>query len=194
LDGLAEKSGAKAKIEWCGGNILSINAEMKAAFDTMAVSWTNNEKDYAIRERLTALIGLEKDSVIADIGCGKGVMLLHLLNTMPHRIYAVDISSEMIKRARELFADRRISFVNDDILTASLPMLDAAVIFNAYPHFIHKEALAKKLALHVKRGGCAVIAHSRSRHRINSLHKNANLDRLSVPLKAADIEAETFLP
>jgi len=132
-------------------------------------------------------------SVIADIGCGKGVMFEHLLQTNPAKIIAVDISGEMLRLAKDLFSDSRIEYVNDDFLDASLPMLDAAVIFNAYPHFLDKAALAKKLAQTIKRNGTVIIAHSRGKSKINGVHHGESVSRLSVPLESGEIEASKFL-
>ncbi len=175
-------------------NGVASNAEMKAAFDRLASAWTNSEKDDAVREEITGMIGPRRNSVIADIGCGKGVMLGHLLKTHPSRIYAVDISGEMIRCARELHRDMRITFVNDDILNASLPLLDAAVIFNAYPHLTDKRALTEKLSGVVRRGGCVVIAHSHGRKKINGVHERKRMEAISVPLRPAQVEAMEFAP
>lgn len=170
------------------------NKEMKDFFDNLAPVWEINEEEYGIRERLIDMIDLKKGSLIADIGCGKGVMFGHLLKTEPRKIIAVDISSEMLKYAKESFSDERITCINEDVLTASLPVLDAALIFNSYPHFIDKRALAKKLAEHIRPDGCIVIAHSCSKKQINGRHKEGSAVKLSVPLRSAQEEAQEFLP
>lgn len=175
-------------------NGVASNAEMKAAFDRLASAWTNSEKDVAIQEEITGMIGLRRNSVIADIGCGKGVMLAHLLKTHPSRVYAVDISGEMVRCARELHRDMCITFVNNDILNASLPLLDAAVIFNAYPHLTDKHALAEKLSEVVRPGGCVVIAHSHGRKKINGVYERKRMEAVSTPLRPARVEAMEFEP
>lgn len=140
------------------------------------------------------LVGLSEGCVIADIGCGKGILLSHLLKTNPKEIIAVDISSEMIKEAKQLYHNPRIIFLNEDVLTAPLPMLDAAILFNSYPHFLNRPALLHKLAAHVRQGGILVIAHSLSKEQINEVHQRKNLEWMSITLKPAQVESEFFHP
>lgn len=45
-------------------------------------------------------MGLRRNSVIADIGCGTGVMFEHLLKTEPLGIIAVDISRHMDRKGQ----------------------------------------------------------------------------------------------
>lgn len=140
------------------------------------------------------LVGLSEGSVIADIGCGKGILLSHLLKTNPKEIIEIDLSSEMIKEAKQLYHDPRITFLNEDVLTAPLPMLDVAILFNSYPHFQNRPALLQKLATHVRQGGILVIAHSLSKEQINEVHQRKNLEWMSIPLRPAKTEAEFFRP
>ena len=166
--------------------------EMAAFFDKLAPDWGNDPDGYELRETLTSMMGLAPGGVIADVGCGKGVMFPHLLNTGPAKLVAVDVSGEMLRLAGELFSDARIEYVNGDFLDAPLPPLDAAVIFNAYPHFTDKAALAAKLAQAVKPNGTAVIAHSMGREALNAHHTGQRVSKLSVPLEQAEVEAGRF--
>ncbi len=171
-----------------------MNNEMAAFFDSLAPQWENDPAESGVRERLVAMMKLPPGGVAADIGCGKGVMLEHLLATGPTAIIAVDISDEMLKAARELCGDSRVTFCHGDFLQAALPVLDAAVLFNAYPHFLDKPALAAKLARAVRPGGIAVIAHSHGRAWINGLHRSGGAAALSVALEDARTEAGRFAP
>ncbi len=171
-----------------------MNNETAAYFDSIAPQWDNSPAERGIRQRLTALMRLSPGGVTADIGCGKGVMLEHLLATEPAGIFAVDISGKMLEAARALCGDRRVTFYHGDFLEATLPMLDAAVIFNAYPHFTDKPALAAKLARAVKPGGVAIIAHSHGRAWINGLHRGGEVSKLSAALGEAQAEAARFAP
>ena len=165
---------------------------MASFFDKLAPDWDNAPSEYDTREKLTSLMGLPSGSIIADIGCGKGVMIEHLLKTNPQEIFAVDISSEMIRYAKVLFDDRRVHFVNDDFYDVSFSTLDAVVFFNSYPHFMEKEKLVAKLADIIKKGGILVIAHSLSRAEINGMHDGDSVSKLSIPLENAEIEAGRF--
>jgi len=169
-----------------------MNKDMAAFFDELAPRWDNSPSKFETREKLTSLMGLSNNSVIADIGCGKGVMFEHLLKTNPEKIIAVDISGEMIRFAEELFNGNRIEYVHGDFLDVRLPMLDAAIFFNSYPHFIDKDSLIDKLAQVLKRGGTMIIAHSLSRLEINGMHKSDGASKLFVPLENAEDEAKKF--
>jgi demethylmenaquinone methyltransferase/2-methoxy-6-polyprenyl-1,4-benzoquinol methylase len=98
----------------------------------------------------------------------------------------------MIRLAKEVFNNDRIEYVNGDLFDVPLPGLDAAVIFNSYPHFLDKEGLADKLAQAIKTGGMLVIAHSFSKAKINGTHSGESVSKLSVPLESAGAEAEKF--
>jgi SAM-dependent methyltransferase len=167
---------------------------MKDYFDRRAASWETSAVELRLLKTITDMIALKEHSVIADIGCGRGVMLPSLLGMNPSRIYAVDMSGEMIKYAKQSFSDKRITFINGDALGTPFPTLDCALLFNAYPHFTDKKALAEKLAGHVRGAGCVVIAHSRGREHINRIHDMSGAAHISVALRPAEEEAKEFLP
>jgi len=167
---------------------------MAEYFDDLAPKWGSNPSGYETREKLVSMMNLPPDSVIADIGCGKGVMFEHLLKAGPSRIIAVDISGGMINSAMNAFNDGRIEYVNEDFISAHLPMVDAAVIFNAYPHFLDKAALVGKLARIIKRNGVLLIAHGSGRSKVNGIHRETAASALSAPLEDAWAEAERFRP
>jgi demethylmenaquinone methyltransferase/2-methoxy-6-polyprenyl-1,4-benzoquinol methylase len=161
-------------------------------FDGLAPKWENNPKEYNTRERIISMSLIRPNSIIADIGCGTGVMFEHILKTNPKKLYATDISGKMIQLAKNGNSDNRIEYMNGDLLKMSLPILDAAIIFNAYPHFMDKVALAKKLAQIIKKNGTAIIAHSVSKEKINAVHDGEMVSKVSVPLEDAKVEAAKF--
>ena len=165
---------------------------MEEFFDAMAEQWDNDPENYDKREKITAMMGLPPDSIIADIGCGMGVMLPHLLKTNPKQIIAMDVSSQMLRLARELHDDARIEYIHGDFLTATLPPLDVVVMFNAYPHFLNKEVLALKLSQVLKKNGIFIIAHSMNRETLNNLHSGEAVSKVSTCLEPAEVEAGKF--
>jgi len=169
-----------------------MSKEMVDFFNQLAPGWDNDPSEYEIREKLVSLMDLSPNSLIGDIGCGKGVMFEHLLKTDPAGIIAVDVAGEMIRLAKELFQDSRITYVNDDFMDVGLPMLDAVVFFNSYPHFLDKEGLANKLAQVLVKDGKMIIAHSRGKAEVNGMHKSDRAMRISIPLENAEEEAKKF--
>jgi len=166
--------------------------EMAAFFDKLAPDWDNALLKNKAREKLTSLMAVPPNSVIADVGCGRGVILEHLLKTNPSKIFAIDVSSEMIRLAKESFNDDRIEYINSDFYTAVLPLLDVVIFFNSYPHFTDKSGLADKLAKLIKKDGIVIILHSLSKSEINGCHKGDKVSTLSVPLEDAEVEAGKF--
>ena len=169
-----------------------MNQDMQSFFDRLAADWDSCPDEYETREKIVSLAEIPKGSVIADIGCGRGVMFEHLLKTEPKKLIAVDLSGEMIRHAKEKFSDPRIAFFNEDLLEMSLPEVDAAIIYNAYPHFLDKHALGGKLAEVIGQGGILIIAHGRSRALINGTHRGERVSTLSVPLDEVEKEAAKF--
>ncbi len=147
-----------------------------------------------MREEIVRLSGIEPGSIIADIGCGKGVMLPHLLKTQPGKILAVDISAKMLEYAKKAYQDTRIEFVHEDIMTAQLQQVDVALMYNVYPHFMNKTMLAERIAELVRPGGVAVVGHGASKERINAVHQTGDKEKHSTTLRAAEFEANLFSP
>lgn len=167
--------------------------EMRAFFDRLAPNWESDAAEAQIRDEIVMRSGITKGSVIADIGCGRGVMVPHLMKTEPERLLEIDVSPEMLKRCEEEWKRDGIEFRCGDLYDMEIGIgLDTAIIFNAYPHFIDKDALAAKLYGSLKPGGNLIIAHSKGREAINGLHKGGGTEVLSVKLRSAVEEYEAF--
>ncbi|MDR2514671.1 MAG: class I SAM-dependent methyltransferase [Christensenellaceae bacterium] len=157
---------------------------VRAFFDRLAPSWHENPADFGARERIVEKMALMGDAIVADIGCGKGVMAPHLLRARPKLVIGVDLSGGMIAGARARFAgEERLQFLCGDFLTLPLPPLDGALLYNAYPHFLNKPVLAKKLVESLKPGGVLLIAHAAGRVSVNLRHSGGAAMPLSAPLR-----------
>ncbi len=167
---------------------------VRAYFDKMAANWENNPQEYGVREHLVSLMELPENGLILDIGCGRGVMTPHLLKAKPAHLIGVDLSGEMIRLAREEFSGQPVEFVQGDILEMDFPPADAAVIYNAYPHFMDKGALKRAMARLVKPGGSLIVAHGAGKMVINGRHHGPQVTPISIPLRRAIEEAAVFLP
>ena len=168
--------------------------DMITFFDDRAANWNNHPEEYGRREQILSMSAFPAGSVIADIGCGRGVMLEHLLKTNPKEIIAIDISGEMLCYAKKTFDNPCITYRHEDFLQAELPVLDAAIIYNAYPHFLDKQGFAENAAKVIKKGGFFVIAHGCSKEIINGCHSEKKVSPLSATLEEAEKEAAKFKP
>ncbi|MEG2287677.1 MAG: class I SAM-dependent methyltransferase [Ruthenibacterium sp.] len=168
------------------------NEQMQAFFDGLAPKWFDNENDRAAQQRIVQLADFPHGAALADVGCGRGVMFPYLLKAQPRSLTAVDLSSQMLAYAKKTYGENGITYCNCDVLEAPLEHLDAVMMYNTYPHFLDKKALADKMAHSICAGGMLVIAHSVSRHKINAHHSEGIPFVLSVPLRCAQEEAAEF--
>ncbi len=174
---------------------LSDTDRMISFFNKLAPDWDDDDETFTIREEIIRRSCILPHSTIGDIGCGKGVMVPHLLKLAPKQLIEIDLSNEMIRLGKKRWNDPRLLHLCGDILTMPLPVLDTAVVFNAYPHLMDKKALASRLSCALRHEGTVIIAHSRSREFINAIHQDSPpCEKLSVPLKSPLEEYLHFEP
>ena len=111
-------------------------------------------------------------SRVLDVACGTGVLTPDYLARSVASVTAVDISPEMIRRAREKFQDDRVQFLCGDVETLDVGRdFDAVVVYNAFPHFPDPERLVAHLASLLRPGGVLTVAHGMGRAAIDGHHK-----------------------
>lgn len=169
-------------------------SKVEEFFDSLAPTWDDKEFT-TIKEKKALLDNLDihQGDKVIDIACGTGVItnILHSYSEAP--VLGIDLSEEMIKRAKEKNIDRPWnSFRHIDVM--NLPedkKYDYAVIYNAYPHFASPKALSKKLSHILNPNGHFAIVHSMSRHALSS-HHNAIASHVSRDLDPIVEEAKYF--
>lgn len=111
-------------------------------------------------------------SRVLDVACGTGVLTPDYLARDVASVTAVDISPEMIRRARGKFRDDRVQFLCGDVETLDVGRdFDAVVVYNAFPHFPDPERLVAHLASLLRPGGVLTVAHGMGRAAIDGHHK-----------------------
>ena len=164
-----------------------------AFFDERAGDWDAGmiRSDEKI-DRILDNVAVREGSRVLDIACGTGVLIGDYLRRNVKSVTAVDISSEMIRIAREKFPQENVQFVCGDAETAELgDSFDAIVIYNAFPHFPDPERLIAHLASLLVPGGCLTVAHGCSRAAIDAHHHGA-ASHVSNGLMEADALAAIF--
>ena len=173
----------------------SLNKGMKSYFDRCASTW---DEDCDIgKEKIAAVVtlaGICSGSRVADIACGTGVLFKEMLSRNPKEIVGIDLSDQMIARAREKFNDQRLRLIVSDLFEFRETGFDAVTIFSAYPHFLDKRRLAEHLSFLLKSGGRFMAAHCESRAGVNSHHMGEQVKRLSAELRPVREEAAEFEP
>lgn len=141
-------------------------------FDRCAASWDAEMiKDSDIVNSILDNAGICAGQKILDVACGTGVLINDYLDRDVKKVIAVDISSEMIRRAKAKFSDNAVEFICGDVESCDVGSdFDAIVVYNAFPHFPEPEKLIAHLADLLHSGGKLTVAHGMSREKIDAHH------------------------
>lgn len=158
-------------------------------FDNMAESWdAYSQYDPAKTAAMLEIAGIAENARILDVACGTGALFPQLFALRPSYLRAIDLSPKMARIAQEKFPEAHVSA--EDFYVFAESGFDAVTLYNAYPHFLDKEAFAKAAARVLKPGGRLVIFHGAGRDTINGCHAGAAVGRVSAELLSAAEEAE----
>lgn len=164
-------------------------------FDERADAWIEMEKQTKspVQAAVAMMAGVRKGSHVLDLGCGLGVMMPVYRELGASRILGVDVSEKMIELAQSRWSEfPEIEFIAADAATLQLDEpFDAVVIYNAYPHFLDRQALVHACCNSLKEGGRFVVAHGTGKDGINS-HHHAVAAGVSLGLGPAIEESEIW--
>ena len=168
-------------------------ADVKTFFDRLAPSWDAEMiRDDAIIGTILDHAHVSEGCKVLDVATGTGVLIPDYLGRNVASVTAIDISTEMIRIAREKCKDPRVTFVAGDVETAVLSAgFDAIVVYNAFPHFPDPETLIRRLSSLLRTGGTLTVAHGMSRDEINARHHGSS-KHVSNGLMEADELADIF--
>lgn len=169
--------------------------EMIDFFNKHAEHWDDDYKEHdPIRAAVAALCGAKENSKVLDIACGTGVMFSELLRLNVGQLVGIDIADKMVEKARSKFVDApNLRVECGNILEFNEEGFDVALMYNAYPHFLDKEAMIEHVSKRLLPNGRFTVVHGAGRQIINNCHGNVPSD-ISVKLMAAKEEAKRFEP
>lgn len=154
-------------------------------FNRCADGWDlTNHKDPVVMAKLLDFAGIKQGVSVLDVGCGTGVMFPFYQERGVSLLTAVDISPGMVRVAREKYPHHNIVCADVETLTFA-QKFDAAVVFNAFPHFGNPENLIKVLSGFLKPGGRLTVCHDMSRAELDRLHAH-NAGKVSMGLMHED--------
>lgn len=160
-------------------------------FDRLASGW---DADMIRNDDIINLIldaGNVTDGVdVLDVACGTGVLFPDYLNRNVGSLTGIDISSEMVKIAREKFpqVEVRCGDVEEEEFDKKF---DCIMVYNAFPHFPEPAHLIQVLAGLLKPGGTLTVAHGMSRAQIDH-HHEGKASKVSMGLMHEDQLAGIF--
>lgn len=196
---MIELEGGEATMGDAGVNV----GEVRAFFDRLADGWDGVcEHDPARIERILDLADILPGVSVLDIACGTGVLVPYYLRRGVARVHGIDLSAEMVHRAREKGFGERASFGVGDASVCPLPTTDRAMVFNALPHMASPAHLVANVARSLAPGGRLTIAHDASRAVIDGGHSATpsavsrglmpatDLVRIAAPWLDVDVELD----
>lgn len=165
--------------------------EIRSFFDRLAGTWDECCRHDPRRiAAIVTLAGVAEGSRVADVACGTGVLFPEILSRNPALLFGVDLSGEMIKKARAKISDPRLRLAAADVFDVRETGFDTVLLYCAYPHFPDRARLAEKLAGMLKPGGRVMVAHGEGREEVNRCHAGAG--RVSRRLGPVREEAAAF--
>lgn len=164
-------------------------------FNEHAEHWDDDYTEYnIIRTAIANLSGAGQGSRVLDIACGTGVMFPEMLKLNIQELVGIDISNKMVEVAQKKFADKEnVRVICKDLLEFNEENFDVAIMYNAYPHFLNKEATIEQVAKLLGPKGRFTVAHGAGRQVINQCHGNVPSE-ISTELRPAVEEAKKFEP
>lgn len=164
---------------------------IRAYFDKLAPNWDESlvHDDRKIA-RILDYADVRAGHRVLDVACGTGVLTPDYLAREVGLVVGVDIAPGMIEAARAKFCDPRVTFLCADAETEKFDApFDRCVVYNAFPHFPHPEALFDALAEDIVPGGRLTVAHGMSRAQLDAHHAGSAQSVSRGLLPASELSA-----
>ncbi len=155
--------------------------KVKEFFESIADNWNNKSDDLnEIENNLFKEIKINENELILDLGCGKGIITPLIYKYTKRKVIGLDLSEKMIEGAKENNKDSlKFEYHCGDYLDYKFKdKFDKIIIFNAYPHFLDKKALASKAYNDLNEDGNLIIMHNLGKDELNKYHHN-HADKIS---------------
>lgn len=152
-------------------------------FNMRAGNWDAIAEAAGTKHAMMAMLaGCKQGSRVLDVGCGTGIMTKAYLDCDAEQVTAIDLSQEMVARARAKFpSEGRVTFICGDVVDLEGDELfDVVVMYNVYPHIIDKKPLVKAVRRLLVPGGRFLVAHGMGREALNAQHRNVPADVTST--------------
>lgn len=145
-------------------------------FGRLAASWDEEERPDVFERlvRVIALSQLQEGQRVLDVGTGTGVLIPYIMEAVGKKgvVVAIDISREMLRRARQKDFSSAVCLVLGDMHRAGVRdgVFDRVLCNAVFPHFEDKERALREAWRVLRPGGMLVISHPIGREAVNRLH------------------------
>ncbi len=133
-------------------------ALVREGYDRCAARYEALRREEVEPDLRRLIVQLEAGTKVLDVGCGVGIPIAMSL-AQHFEVTGVDISAEMVRRARENLPDA--TFIHADVLEVELPVsnFDAVVSFYALFHLPREQhdTLLRRIHRWLKPGGYLLI-------------------------------------
>jgi len=111
------------------------------------------------RKSFLKLIELQKNFIIADVGCEAGYLTERMIERC-RSVYCIDIDKNMLEKAKERIGNDRTQYVHSDIQNINLQdnLVDVAIAAEVLEHLPDPAVGIKELARITKPGGKIYIS------------------------------------
>jgi ubiquinone/menaquinone biosynthesis C-methylase UbiE len=168
-------------------------SEQAAFFDQLALDWdAHRSLSESVIADLLSKCRLERNAKVLDVACGSGVIDPELAKE-GCQVLGLDISPKMIAIAIKKNQAENVAYAVSNFYVFKSPeRFDAIIVFDAYPHFLDKEAFRDQAASLLRKGGRLFIIHSSSKETVNLHHSSKAVGKISMNLQDAKTEAGLF--
>ncbi|AEE14997.1 Methyltransferase type 12 [Thermodesulfobium narugense DSM 14796] len=165
-------------------------------FDRLSDEWDSifSRGDINVLERGLDLVDWNLFTRVLEVGCATGIETGYILKRLKPtaRLFAIDISAKMVRRAIERIHDARFT-VNIKNFFEVEGIFDLILMINVLPHLGDLESLFTKSSQLLDRRGEILILHNSSREHINMVHsrKEEVKDHVLLPVETVQETAKS---
>jgi len=113
----------------------------------------------SIQNRILNRLKISKQSYVLDVGCANGSLLNTLYSKDIRKLYGMDLSESMIKRANKKLGNKAIlKIASVEKIPFKQNFFDYVLSTEAFHHFPHPDKAIKEMKRVLKKNGTLIVA------------------------------------
>lgn len=137
---------------------------VKESYNKICYQWSEFRKGTSVNQCIVDFANrLKPHASVLDVGCGTGYPIAAYLSKQGFRVTGIDLSEEMIKRAKHLDLPHAAFFIEDILDFHSDIKYDAVIAFDSIWHVQHEqqERIYEIIASLMAPGGLFLFTHGK---------------------------------